>query len=83
MTAAQTTAANYRAHDTATDWAGPPRTTIDAAQHDADDHNGGCRKQGGYGRAIVVMDDGEGRCTDLSGRYVWPTYGRSCGAVRF
>jgi len=44
----------YRAYDTVTEWSGPPRLRADDALKDADRHNAGCRKQGGFGSAIVV-----------------------------
>lgn len=50
-----TTTTQYRAYDTTTEWRGPSRSTVDAAQADADRHNGGCIDQGGYGRAVVVV----------------------------
>lgn len=76
----------YRAYDTTTEWMGRPRASVAAAHSDADRHNAGCLAQGGYGRAIVVRRDEEGRgdrCETLSGKTVWPPHGKSCGAVRW
>lgn len=75
----------FRAYDTTTEWMGLPREIQAAAQADADEHNDGCAKQGGYGSAIVVQRDPDapGRCVDLEGRAVWPPHGRSTGAVRW
>ena len=73
----------YRAYDTITEWMGRDRNSPEKASADAEVHNAGCAKQGGYGSAIVVTDDGDGRCVDLDGNYVWPPYGRGCGAVRW
>lgn len=75
----------YRAYDTTTEWSGPVRSTIEAAEADADRHNRGCAKQGGYGSAIVVTrdPDSETRLVDLDGASVWPPHGRSTGAARW
>ncbi|HZL95499.1 MAG TPA: hypothetical protein VFB99_17720 [Vicinamibacterales bacterium] len=75
----------YRAYDLTTAWMGVTRLSVTAAQGDAESHNDGCAKHGGYGRAIVVQRNPEapGRCIDLDGRDVWPPHGRSTGAVRW
>ena len=75
---------SYRAYDTATEWMGRRRATIDAANADAVRHNEGCESQGGYGSAIVVRRDENGigsRCETLDGKTVWPPHGRGTGAV--
>lgn len=73
----------YRAYNTITEWSGPVRSTLDAADRDADLHNSGCAEQGGYGSAIVVMRDPDvpSRLVDLDGNTVWPPHGRSCGSA--
>ena len=78
-------ATEYRAYDTTTEWSGPVRASVDEAGRDADEHNVGCVRQGGYGRAIVVTRDPEapGRLVDTDGDTVWPPHGRSCGAARW
>lgn len=75
----------YRAYDVLTEWSGPVRSTVHAAERDADSHNAGCARQGGYGSAIVVTRDPESpsRLVDLEGESVWPPHGRSCGAARW
>jgi len=73
----------YRAYDEVTGWMGRVRTSPEKADADAKTHNAECAKQGGYCSAIVVTDDGYGRCMDLDGDYVWPSYGRGSGAVRW
>ena len=70
----------YRAYDTTTEWSGRPRTSAAEAWSDADRHNKGCERQGGYGSAIVVMRD-DNRLANLDGSPVWPPHGRSCGAA--
>ena len=72
----------YRAYDTTTEWMGRPRATEAAAQADADRHNRGCAKRGGYGSAIVIMRDGD-RCQTVDGETVWPPHGFSNGAARW
>lgn len=72
----------FRAYDTTTEWMGRPRRTPDAAQRDADKHNDGCARQGGYGSAIVVARDGD-RMMHLDGSPVWPPHGQSTGAARW
>jgi hypothetical protein len=72
----------FRAYDVTTEWQGPPRDTIDAAAVDARAHNDGCRRQGGYGSAVVV-ENRDGRLVDLDGDYVWPASGRTSGAARW
>lgn len=72
----------YRAYDTVTEWQGPVRDSVKAAQADADRHNEGCAAQGGYGSADVVTER-DGRCVTLAGEYIWPPHGRSCGAARW
>jgi hypothetical protein len=79
-----TTTTEYRAYDTTTEWSGPVRATIEAAQRDATRHNSGCEEQGGYGSAVVVQRlDGGGRLADLDGQAVWPPHGRTSGAARW
>ena len=75
----------FRAYDTITEWSGPVRADRDKAQKDADRHNDGCARHGGYGSAIVVRQDPEaaGRIIDLEGNSVWPPHGRSTGAARW
>lgn len=73
----------FRAYDPLTEWTGPRRRTTRAAREDAEAHDAGCAAQGGYGSAIVIRPDGEGFACDLDGRTVWPSYGRSSGAVRW
>jgi hypothetical protein len=73
---------NYRAYDTTTEWQGSPRATIELAQRDADRHNDGCARQGGYGSAIVAVRDG-GRLATINGGTIWPPHGRGCGAARW
>lgn len=73
----------YRAYDTTTEWSGPPRWTVAAAQRDADRHNTGCASQGGYGSAIVARRDDSDRLLDMDGDYIWPPHGRGCGAARW
>lgn len=83
-TTTATTLAAYRAYDTCTEWSGPVRSTLAAAQRDATRHNDGCAKQGGYGSAIVVTRlDGGDRLATLGGRTVWPPHGRTTGAARW
>lgn len=79
------TATEFRAYDTVTEWSGPVRDTVEAAEKDAARHNRGCAKQGGYGSAEVVTRDPEApsRLVDLRGKSVWPPHGRSCGAARW
>lgn len=77
-----TTNNEYRAYDTTTEWSGPVRTSVEAAERDAARHNDGCAKQGGYGSAIVVTRAGN-RLADLHGKTVWPPHGRSDGAARW
>lgn len=72
----------YRALCSISSFQGPSRSSISEAQCDADDHNEGCASQGGYGRATVVRRDGD-RCETLEGEPIWPSHGRSCGAVRW
>ena len=76
-------AALYRAYDTVTEWMGPVRLDEAKAQDDADRHNEGCVRQGGYGSAIVVVKTDAGRCADLYSEAVWPPHGRTSGAVRW
>lgn len=89
MNNAETT---YRSYDTTTEWMGPIRTSLAAAEADAIRHNAGCAAQGGYGSAIVIQPDRDGYATQVSppdtdwdgrGGLVWPPHGRSTGAVRF
>lgn len=70
----------YRAYDTTTEWSGPVRDSVEAAERDAQRHNDGCAAQGGYGSAIVVAND-DGRLVTLDGEYVWPPHGRTTGAA--
>lgn len=75
----------YRAYDITTEWQGEPRDTAEQAELDAEQHNHGCARQGGYGSAVVVQRDHEspGRCVDLDGDPIWPPHGRSSGSVRW
>ena len=83
MTSQTTRPANaYRAYDTVTAWMGRERPTMSAAEYDAHEHNAGCVEQGGYGSAIVVTPI-DGICHTLDGSAVWPSHGRSSGAVRW
>lgn len=75
-------ATEYRALSTQSDYQGPVRTTIADAQKDADAHDAHHRAQGGFARAAVVTRDGD-RCATLTGEPVWPSHGRSSGAVRW
>lgn len=80
-----TTKQQYRAYDRTTEWMGRARSSVELAERDAEKHNAGCSKQGGYGSAIVVQRDpeSEGRCVDLKGQPVWPPHGQSTGSVRW
>lgn len=73
----------YRAYDTTTDWSGPPRRSVAAAQRDARRHNDGSARQGGYGAAIVAVKDGDRLADPMTGDPIWPPYGRGCGAARW
>jgi hypothetical protein len=75
----------FRAYDVVTGWWGPERATEGAAWGDCRRHNRGCAEQGGYGSAIVVVEDPEapGRVVDLDGDEVWPPSGRSDGTARW
>ncbi len=75
----------FRAYDTTTEWSGQVRRSAEKAQADADRHNGGCARQGGYGSAIVAtqLADAPDRLADLSGAPIWPPHGRGCGAARW
>src|SRR3954468_22005112 len=42
----------------------------------------GCARQGGYSDREVFEVDEEGFLHDAEGDYVWPSHGRSLGAVR-
>lgn len=72
----------YRAISVQSDYQGPVRTTVAAAQADADEHDAYHRAQGGFARATVVTRDGD-RCATLDGEPVWPSHGRSSGALRW
>lgn len=72
----------YRAISTQSEYQGPVRTTIDAAQKDVDTHDAYHREQGGLARATVVTRDGN-HCATLTGEPVWPSHGRSAGALRW
>jgi len=72
----------FRAYDKVTEWSGPIRTDVDAAWKDVERHNQTCAAQGGYGSAVVGVND-DGRMRDLDGNWIWPPHGMSCGAVRF
>ena len=75
----------YRAYDKVTEWSGQVHHSVWRAQQDADRHNRGMRKQGGYGSAFVVQPhpEAEGRLADLQGTTVWPPHGRGSGAARW
>lgn len=78
----------YRAYDTTTEWQGPPRRALAAAERDAERHNDGCAEQGGHGSAVACAPI-DGRLHHLDGRGlpnprqpIWPPHGQSCGAAR-
>jgi hypothetical protein len=73
----------YRAYDQNTGWQGQPHKRIKGAMRDALLHNDGCAYQGGYGSAIVVTRDSDGFLVTLEGKLIWPSHGRSNGAVRW
>lgn len=72
----------FRAYDKVTEWSGPVRQTEAAAAADASRHNRSLAAQGGYGSAIVAVND-DGRLRDLDGRWIWPPHGRGCGAAEW
>lgn len=69
--------------------------TLDAAQAAVARDQAGCRKQGGYSdRDVYLVDQDrflrplwtaheEGDILETSDAYVWPSHGRSSGAVKF
>ena len=77
--------AKFRAYDTTTEWSGQVRRSAKKAQADADRHNAGCARQGGYGSAIVAtqLADAPNRLADMAGEPIWPPRGQSTGAARW
>ncbi len=61
---------------------GPVRTTQDEAFRDLALDRHGCVMQGGYSDRDVVRITDTGRLETLTGEPVWPSHGRSTGAVR-
>lgn len=62
---------------------GPIRTSIDAAQRDLKNDQYGCyRGCGGYSDRRVYAIDADGYLVDDFGRFVYPSHGKSMGAVR-
>ena len=75
---------NFRGYDVVTEWSGPPRATLEEAERDAEEHNEGCARQGGYGSAIVAeRDEGDRLWNAYTGETIWPPHGRSNGAARW
>jgi hypothetical protein len=75
---------HFRAYDVVTEWSGPPRATVEEAERDAEEHNEGCARQGGYGSAVVAeRDEGDRLWNAYTGETIWPPHGRSNGAARW
>lgn len=61
---------------------GPIRNTREAAERDLAKDREGCRDQGGYSDRSVYAIDADGYLMQEDGSPVWPSHGRSSGAVK-
>lgn len=61
---------------------GPIRATEAEAEADLERDRSGCAAQGGYSDRQVYAIDEDGYLVDHDGEPVWPSHGRSNGAVR-
>jgi len=77
----------FRAHCCITDWEGPVRDSLREAEGDADRRSIALGDRTGWkaiGHHVVVTADADGYAVDAEfGNLIWPSWGRSCGAVRF
>lgn len=61
---------------------GPLRADLAAAERDYYGDQSACERQGGYSDREVVSIDADGILYRLDGSIVWPSHGRTSGAVR-
>lgn len=61
---------------------GPARDSYEAAERDLTEDQEGCLGQRGYSDRDVYSVDDAGYLRDGNGGHVWPSHGRSTGAVR-
>lgn len=63
---------------------GPVRRSVEAAERDIDRDDAGCQAQGGYSdrRIAYIGADGYLYADEACEEPIWPSHGRSSGAVR-